>query len=123
MIGHLRITCFFSMPKSLIMFPSVLISILVCQIYKFINHEYNIISPSSNVLDLGVYMSSNCTFDFHVANVYKRCSDLTGWIFRTFNSIETMMTLFKSIVLSQLDYASQLWSPHLLKSFYLIEKV
>ena len=35
-----------------------------------------IISPSSNVLDLGVYseydyeyMSSNCTFDFHVANV------------------------------------------------------
>ena len=28
----------------------------------YINPEYNIISPSSNVLDLGVYMSSNCTF-------------------------------------------------------------
>ena len=60
----------------------------------YINPEYNIISPSSNVLDLGVYMSSNC-----------------------------MMTLFKSLVLSLLDYASQLWSPHLLKSIYLIEKV
>ena len=35
----------------------------------YINLEYNIISPSSNVLDLGVYMYSNCTFDFHVANV------------------------------------------------------
>ena len=41
----------------------------------------------------------------------------------TFNYTTTMMTLFKSIVLSQLDYASQLWSPHLLKSIYLIEKV
>ena len=70
-------------------------------------------------------MSSNCTFDFHVANVYKRCSNLTGWILSTFNTRETisMMTLFKSLVLSRLDYASQLWSPHLLKSIYLIEKV
>ena len=33
-----------------------------------------------------------------------------------------MMTLFKSLVLSRLDYASQLWSPHLLKSIYLIGK-
>ena len=73
--------------------------------------------PSSNVLDLGVYMPSNCTFDIHVANVYKRCSNLTGWIRSIFNSRETMtmMTLFKSLVLFQLDYASQLWSPHLLK--------
>ena len=70
-------------------------------------------------------MSSNCTFDFHVANVYKRCSNLTGWILRTFNSREntTIMTLFKSLILSRLGYASQLWSPHLLKSIYLIEKV
>ena len=91
----------------------------------YINPEYNIISPSSNVLALDVYMSSNCTFDFHVASVYKRCSNLTGWILRTFNTRETitMMTLFKSLVLSRLDYASQLWSPHLLKSIYLIEKV
>ena len=44
----------------------------------YINPEYNTITPSSNVLDLGVYMSSNCIFDFHVANVYKRCSKLTG---------------------------------------------
>ena len=43
-------------------------------------------------------------------------------ILRTFTTREiiTMMTLFKSLVL---DYASQLWSPHLLKSIYLIEKV
>ena len=72
-----------------------------------------------------MYMSSNCLFDLHVSNVYKRCYTLTGCIPRTFNTGETktMMTLFKSIVLSRLDYASHLWSPHLLKSIYLIEKV
>ena len=96
-----------------------------CLSNVYINPELNIINPSSEVLDLGVYMSSNCTFDFHVSCVYKRCSNLSGWILRTFSTRETrtMMTLFKSLVLSRLDYASQLWSPHLLKSVYLLEKV
>ena len=35
----------------------------------------------------------------------------------------SMMTLFKSLVLSRLDYASELLSPYLLKYIYLIEKV
>ena len=70
-------------------------------------------------------MFSNYTFDFHVTGVYKRCSNLSGWILRTFSTRETrtMMTLFKSLVLSRLDYASQLWSPHLLKSVYLLDKL
>ena len=87
----------------------------------YINPEYNIISPFSNVLDLDVYMSSNCSYDFHIANIDKRCSNLIGWIRRTFNSRETMTTLFKSLVLSRLDYASQLWSPHLL-FYYLFNR-
>ena len=44
---------------------------------------------------------------------------------QSFNTRETtnMMTVFQSLVLSRLDYAAQLWSSHLLKSIYLIEKV
>ena len=34
-----------------------------------------------------------------------------------------MLTLYKSLVMSRLEYASQLWSPYLLKHIYLIEKV
>ena len=34
-----------------------------------------------------------------------------------------MLTLYKSLVMSRLEYASQLWSPYLLKHVYLIEKV
>ena len=65
----------------------------------YINPELNIINPSSEVLELGVYMYSNWTFDFHVTYLYKRCSNLRGWILRTFNTRETrtMVTLFNSI--------------------------
>ena len=34
-----------------------------------------------------------------------------------------MLTLFKSLVISRLDYASQLWSPHKISQITLIEKV
>ena len=85
----------------------------------------NIIAPSTHVLDLGVSMSSNCTFDFHISNLYKRCSNLAGWILRTFTirDPQVMLTLYKSLVMSRLEYASHLWSPYLLKHIYLIEKV
>ena len=36
---------------------------------------------------------------------------------------QVMPTLYKSLVMSRLDYVSQLWSPYLLKHVYLIEKV
>ena len=96
-----------------------------CLSNVYINPELNIINPSSEVLDLGVYMSSNCTLNFHVSYVYKRCSNLSGWILRTFSTRETrtIMTLYKFLVLSRLDYTLQLWSPHLLKYVYLLEKV
>ena len=44
----------------------------------YIDPAMNIIGPSTHVRDLpvGVSMSSNCTFDFHIYNLYKRCSTL-----------------------------------------------
>ena len=91
----------------------------------YIDPTMNIIGPSTHVLDLGVSMSSNCTFDFHMSNLYKRCSNLAGWILRTFTirDPQVMLTLYKSLVMSRLDYASQIWSSYLLKHVYLIEKV
>ena len=50
----------------------------------YIDPTINIIGPSTHVLDLGVSMSSDCTFNFHIFNLYRRCSNLDGWILRTF---------------------------------------
>ena len=120
MIGQLLVTCFNGQKLYYITFSA---KEYHCLRNIYINPEINIITPSSEVFDLGVFMSGDCTFHFQVTNLYKRCSNLTGWILRTFSTRETrtMMTLFKSLVLSRLDYASQLWSPHLLKSIYLLE--
>ena len=70
-------------------------------------------------------MSSDCTFDLHISDLYRRCSNPAGWTLRTFTRRDPhlMLTLFKSLVLSRLDYASQLWSLYLLKHIYPIEKV
>ena len=54
----------------------------------YINPELNIINTSSEVLDLGVYMSSNCTLDFHVSCVYKRCLNLRGYRTVIFDKFE-----------------------------------
>ena len=58
-------------------------------------------------------MSSNCSFDAHINQLSKKSNNLAGWILRTFITCDrlTMLTLFKAIVLSRLDYTSQLWSP------------
>ena len=84
-----------------------------------------IINPSDNVLDLGIFMSSKCSFEFHINNLCKKCSNLSGWILITFITREsiTMTTLFKSLVLSRLEYGSQLGSPHLVKYIDQLEKI
>ena len=68
----------------------------------------DIINPSENVLDLGITMSRNCSFDVHINILCKKCSDLSVWILRTFTSRDgtTLMTLFNALILSRLDYCS-----------------
>ena len=121
MIGHLQTICFLTR-KKLAMFILSLMGLLTSQMY--IDPAMNIISPSTHVVDLGISMSSDYTLDLHISNLHRRCSNLAGWILRTFTMKDPhlMLTLYKSLVLSRLDYASQLWSPYLLKHIYLIEK-
>ena len=111
----------FLTPKCLVMFVLAPTCLPISQICILIN----IIGLSAHVLDLGVSVTSNCTFDFHISNLYKQCSNFSGWILKTFTmrDPQVMITLHKSLVMSRLDYASQLWSPYLLKHVYLIEKV
>ena len=83
------------------------------------------INPSDNVLDLGILMSTNGSFEFHINNLCKECSKLSGWILTIFTTRDSivMMTLFKSFVLPRLDYGSQLWSYHLVKHIDQLEKI
>ena len=50
----------------------------------YVNPDLEIINPTNNVLDLGIFMSGDCSFEFHIKNVCKKCTNLSGWILRTF---------------------------------------
>ena len=62
--------------------------------------------------------------NFILLTLIKDQNILTGWILRTFSSRDklTMLTLFKALVMTLLDYGSQLRSPYLTKHINLIEK-
>ena len=53
------------------------------------------------------------SFTIHKENTLTAVSRLVGWAMRTFrrHSKMVMMTIWKSLVQSKLDYCSQLWSP------------
>ena len=71
------------------------------------------ITPKDQINDLGVLISSSCLFKNQIDNVVKTANKLCGWILRTFKTRapKLMILLWKSLVLSKLDYCSQLWSP------------
>ena len=91
----------------------------------YINSNMESISPLRNVLELGIYMSGDCSFNFHIPSLSIKCANLSGCILRIFYTINciTFLTLFKSIVLSRLDYGSQLWSPFLIKHRTQLKKI
>ena len=99
----------------------------VCSI-AYISPEMNLIAQNEHIKDLGVFMSADCSFDHHISVISKKCSSIgciAGWILQTFTSRDRtpMLTLFKNIVLSRVDFGCQLWSPHQAKHINSIEKV
>ena len=73
----------------------------------------NLIEEKENLRDLGVQLSSNLTFNIHIENVVAAATKMVGWVFRTFRrrSRTLMITVWKSLIQTKLDYCSQLWSP------------
>ena len=51
---------------------------LSCNVYT--SSSLDIINYSRYVLDLGMYVPSDCSFEFHITNLYTRTTHLTGWI-------------------------------------------
>ena len=75
------------------------------------------VPESQSVRDLGIHMSNDASFHAHVAKMVVTCRRLAGWILRAFRTRdqEAMLVLWRTFVLSRLDYCSQLWSPHSVK--------
>jgi ribonuclease P/MRP protein subunit RPP40 len=89
------------------------------------NYEIDDINLSrvDTVKDLGVYLTHNLNYTTHINSIISKAFKLLGFLKRTsseFSNVRAIKALFVSLVRSQLEYASQVWSPH---QGYLIDKI
>ena len=71
------------------------------------------IEEKPNITDLGVMLSNDATFSEHISERVTSVKSKIGWVLRTFRTRGRlpMLTLWKQLILCDLDYCSQLWSP------------
>ena len=71
------------------------------------------IEDKSHLRDLGVEISNDLTFYIHIENTIAASNKLVGWALRSFRrrSKRVMLTIWKSLIQSKMDYCSQLWAP------------
>ena len=83
------------------------------------------IGAADNVTDLGVDIDCNLSFDKHINKVIGKAFARVGVIFKGFASRNTRLLrqAFITYVRPVLEYASNVWSPHLLKHINAIENV
>ena len=84
-----------------------------------------IIKEMPQTKDLGVIMSNDGKFSNHINNLVSNCKKTISMIFRTFKTRndEIMLTLYRALVLSKLDYCSVLWCPSDLSDMRKLERI
>lgn len=66
------------------------------------------------VNDLGVLLEDNLLFHKHIKSMAAKGHRMAGWSFRTIKDrkTSTLLTILKSLVIPQTEYASVVWTPH-----------
>ena len=72
-----------------------------------------VIDEKDHISDLGIHLSSDATFKYHIDKKISAMKSKVSWILRTFKTRANipMLTLWKQLVLSEHDYCCQIWSP------------
>ena len=70
-------------------------------------------------------MSNSEEFKDHISKFVSTVRDLSAWILRSFKSRSPtlMLQLWKSMVITHLDYCSQLWNPHSVSAIQQLEEL
>lgn len=84
-----------------------------------------IIKFSSLERDLGVQIDSKLNFKCHIQNVVNKCFRIYGWIVRTVVNRDSVvvLSLYKSLIRPNLEYASSVWNPLAVGQIQKLEKV
>ncbi len=81
--------------------------------------------PADSLRDLGVQVTSELSWSKHVSNITRKGRSVASWVFSVFKTrnTETMLTLYKSLVRSHLEYCCPLWNPSKIIDIQLLEGV
>lgn len=80
-------------------------------------HSYfldgNILEAVTSYKYLGIHITTDLSWNLHIESITNKTNRMLGYIRRNFHSAPSSikLLLFKSLVRSQLDYASPIWDP------------
>lgn len=80
----------------------------------------------TSVKDLGVYVDCSLRFHVHIEALVNKAFRALGFVMRTsrnFRHIESILHLYRHLVLPHLEYACTIWSPHYLVHVDAVEAV
>ena len=75
--------------------------------------------------NLGITISSDLSWSNHISNIVKRARSLTSWVLNVFRTREksVMLTLYKSLIRSILEFSCPLWHPVKIREIHMLEGV
>ena len=81
---------------------------------KYLDPNGKPITLKPQVRDLGITISDDLTWSSHIDKIISKCRKQIAWILRIFSKrdINTMRTLWISLIRPIIDYCSPVWSPH-----------
>ena len=95
----------------------------VCQTQTYKVSGGNMLYPTDQVKDLGVIVFSDMSWSHQVSSMASRARKVAAWVLSAFkcrNRI-TMLTLYKSLVRSHLEYCCPLWNTSKISDIQQIE--
>ena len=95
------------------------------EFYEYTTPNGTIITPKEIIRDLGVLISSDLSWGPHIDNITDAARKLCSWILSVFNTRDelTLMTLYKSIVRSRLEFCCPLWNSSKIEDIVKLEQI
>ena len=95
------------------------------ELLQYTTPQGHIIEPNKVVRDLGVMVSSDCSWTPHISKMVSEAKTMASWVLSVFRDRTQflMVTLFKSMVRSKLEYCCPLWNPSKISDIQAIESI
>ena len=97
----------------------------VCEQFQYKVSDTTLLRPVEQLRDLGVTMSSDLSWSQYIYEITGKARQKAIWVLAVFRSRskDIILTLYKSMVRSQLEYCSPLWNPFKISSIQELESV